>query len=104
MFYVQYGHARGFSISATRGKCSRTFLKQMRARRDFLGAAAMERLSDPAELGLLRRLALYPRTVEAAAMAHEPHRIAFYLYDLASEFHRALDERARFASFTLHYQ
>jgi arginyl-tRNA synthetase len=35
----------------------------------------------------MRRIALYPRIVEAAAVAHEPHRIAFYLYDLASEFH-----------------
>jgi len=36
---------------------------------------------------LMRRLALYPRLLEAAALAHEPHRVAFYLYDLASEFH-----------------
>jgi arginyl-tRNA synthetase len=35
----------------------------------------------------MRQVALYPRLVEAAAVAHEPHRIAFYLYDLASEFH-----------------
>jgi arginyl-tRNA synthetase len=35
----------------------------------------------------MRRIAMYPRVVEAAAQAHEPHRIAFYLYDLASEFH-----------------
>jgi arginyl-tRNA synthetase len=35
----------------------------------------------------MRRLALYPRVVEAAALAHEPHRLAFYLYELASEFH-----------------
>ena len=35
----------------------------------------------------MRRIALYPRIVEAAAAAHEPHRIAFYLFDLASEFH-----------------
>ena len=35
----------------------------------------------------MRRIALYPRLVEAAALAHEPHRIAFYLYELASEFH-----------------
>jgi arginyl-tRNA synthetase len=48
----------------------------------------------PEELELLKRLALYPRTVEAAASAHEPHRIAFYLYDLASEFH-ALWTRGR---------
>ena len=47
----------------------------------------MERLDDAAELAILKRIALYPRTLEAAAAAHEPHRIAFYLYDLASEFH-----------------
>ena len=46
-----------------------------------------ERLDDPAETALIRKIALYPRLVEAAALAHEPHRIAFYLYDLASEFH-----------------
>jgi arginyl-tRNA synthetase len=53
----------------------------------WLGESALERLSDPVELELLKRLAIYPRTLEAAAAAHEPHRIAFYLYDLASEFH-----------------
>jgi arginyl-tRNA synthetase len=47
----------------------------------------VERLDDPLELALIRQLSLYPRIVEAAAVAHEPHRIAFYLYDLASEFH-----------------
>ena len=61
--------------------------EQTSARAAFLGGAALERLTDPSELDLLRRLALYPRTVEAAALSHEPHRIAFYLYDLASEFH-----------------
>ena len=49
--------------------------------------APLERLDDPGELALMRRLALYPRLIEAAAAAHEPHRIAFYLYELASEFH-----------------
>jgi len=49
--------------------------------------ANLAALSDPAELSLMRRIALYPRTVEAAAAVHEPHRIAFYLFDLASEFH-----------------
>ena len=57
------------------------------ARAAWLGDAPVERLTDPAELDLLKRLALYPRMLEAAAIAHEPHRIAFYLYDLASEFH-----------------
>jgi arginyl-tRNA synthetase len=56
--------------------------------------APLERLDDTAELGLMRRLALYPRMIESAATAHEPHRIAFYLYDLASEFH-ALWTRGR---------
>jgi arginyl-tRNA synthetase len=36
---------------------------------------------------ILRKIALYPRTIEASAAAHEPHRVAFYLYELASEFH-----------------
>ena len=53
----------------------------------MLAGGELDRLSDPAELSLMRRIALYPRLVEAAASAHEPHRIAFYLYDLASEFH-----------------
>ena len=53
----------------------------------YLAEAGVERLTEPSELEILRRLAVYPRTVEAAATAHEPHRIAFYLYDLASEFH-----------------
>jgi arginyl-tRNA synthetase len=44
-------------------------------------------LTDPAELGLIRQLANWPRIVEAAAEAHEPHRIAFYLNDLAAGFH-----------------
>src|SRR6185437_11273001 len=57
------------------------------ARAIFLKDAALDRLSDSVELSILRRIALYPRLVEAAALAHEPHRIAFYLYELASEFH-----------------
>ena len=53
----------------------------------WLKDAPLDRLSDSGELSLLRRIALYPRLVEAAAVAHEPHRVAFYLYELASEFH-----------------
>jgi arginyl-tRNA synthetase len=53
----------------------------------MLAEAPLDRLSDAAELALMRKIALYPRLVEAAATAHEPHRIAFYLYELASEFH-----------------
>jgi len=53
----------------------------------YLRKAQLGRLSDVSEVSLLRRIALYPRVVEASAVAHEPHRIAFYLYELASEFH-----------------
>jgi arginyl-tRNA synthetase len=87
VFYVQYGHARGFSIFRNAREAFPDLPEDASKRAAFLAAAAIERLTDPAELGLLRRLALYPRTVEAAAVAHEPHRVAFYLYDLASEFH-----------------
>src|SRR5207253_6664255 len=52
-----------------------------------LGAPADLDLLDDEELGLVKRAAQYPRVVEGAAMAHEPHRIAFFLYDLAADFH-----------------
>jgi arginyl-tRNA synthetase len=87
VFYVQYGHARGHSVFRNAREVVPDLPEEARARAAFLGDAAVERLTDPAELDLLRRLALYPRMIEAAALAHEPHRIAFYLYDLASEFH-----------------
>jgi arginyl-tRNA synthetase len=88
VFYVQYGHARGHSIFRTaREEALRDLPEEDSARLAYLGTAPVERLTDPAELSLLRKLAVYSRTVEAAASAHEPHRIAFYLYDLASEFH-----------------
>jgi arginyl-tRNA synthetase len=88
VFYVQYGHARGHSIFRNaREEVLADLPEEDSARRDYLSDAALQRLTDPAELDLLKRLALYPRMIEAAAVAHEPHRIAFYLYDLASEFH-----------------
>ena len=87
VFYVQYGHARGHSVFRNAREVVPDLPEEAGARAAFLAEAAVERLTDPAELDLLRRLALYPRTIEAAAAAHEPHRIAFYLYDLASEFH-----------------
>jgi arginyl-tRNA synthetase len=83
VFYVQYAHAR----------CASVFRQAAEALPDLdisaaaLGAADLSVLEDEAELDLLRRLAQYPRVVEGAATAHEPHRVAFYLYDLASSFH-----------------
>ena len=87
VFYVQYGHARGHSIFRNAREAVPALPSDAAGRAAFLQHAALERLSDQAELSLMRRLALYPRIVEAAALAHEPHRIAFYLYDLAAEFH-----------------
>jgi len=86
VFYVQYGHARGQSVFRN----ARAVFPNLPAEFSdpaVIGDPALERLSDPAELALMRQIALYPRVVEAAAAAHEPHRIAFYLFDLASEFH-----------------
>jgi arginyl-tRNA synthetase len=84
VFYVQYGHARGQSVFRN----AREVFPDLPADiTSLLEAANLEQLSDPVELALMRRIALYPRVVEAAAAAHEPHRIAFYLFDLASEFH-----------------
>jgi arginyl-tRNA synthetase len=94
VFYVQYGHARGHSVFRNARVLVPDLPEEAGARAAFLDDAPVERLTDPAELDLLRRLALYPRMVEAAAVAHEPHRIAFYLYDLASGFH-ALWTRGR---------
>jgi len=94
VFYVQYGHARGHSVFRNAREVVAGLPQETGARAAFLRQAALERLTDPAELDLLRRLALYPRMIEAAAVVHEPHRIAFYLYDLASEFH-ALWTRGR---------
>jgi arginyl-tRNA synthetase len=88
VFYVQYGHARGHSIFRNaRDEVLGDLPQEDGARLAWLADAAVERLTDPAELDLLKRLALFPRTVESAGAAHEPHRIAFYLYDLASDFH-----------------
>jgi arginyl-tRNA synthetase len=50
-------------------------------------AEALARLSDAGEIGLIRKLAEFPRIVESAGQAHEPHRIAFYLHELASDLH-----------------
>ena len=87
VFYVQYGHARGHSIFKNARETVPSLPEDEAGRVEFLRQAKIERLSDPVELSLIRQIALYPRIVEAAAVAHEPHRIAFYLYDLASEFH-----------------
>jgi len=52
-----------------------------------LSGGDLNRLTDSGELGLIKLLAEWPRLLESAAEAHEPHRVAFYLYDLAAAFH-----------------
>jgi arginyl-tRNA synthetase len=84
VFYVQYGHARGQSVLRNARAVFADLPDDLTRLTD---ASGLDRLSDPAELAIMRRIALYPRIVEAASLAHEPHRIAFYLFDLASEFH-----------------
>jgi arginyl-tRNA synthetase len=84
VFYVQYGHARAQSVFRN----ARTAFADLPADIAQLAETAdLAGLNDPAEFALMRRIALYPRILAASAAAHEPHRIAFYLYDLASEFH-----------------
>jgi arginyl-tRNA synthetase len=88
VFYVQYAHAR---ISSLKRKAADAGID--------LAAAADLSLLDDEELGLVRHAAQYSRVIEAAALAHEPHRIAFFLYELAAQFHalwnRGNDDPAR---------
>jgi len=83
VFYVQYAHARARSVLRLAGAT----MPQLAFDPEALASAPLERLSDPAELALIRCLAGWPRLVESAAATHEPHRIAFYLQELASIFH-----------------
>ncbi|MEX0853013.1 MAG: arginine--tRNA ligase [Bauldia sp.] len=83
VFYVQYAHARTCSVFRQADAELPGLAKDAAA----LRRAALGRLGDSGEMALIRGLSDYPRLVEAAAEAHEPHRLAFYLYDLASEFH-----------------
>ena len=76
VFYVQYAHAR---ISSLKRKAAEAGVD--------LAVEADLGLLDEEELAIVKRAAQYARVIEGAAMAHEPHRIAFFLYDLAAEFH-----------------
>lgn len=83
VFYVQYAHARAHSVL----RKAREDLSEVNLSSVGLAEADVGLLSDPAEAALIKVMAGWPRMVETAAEAHEPHRVAFYLYDLASEFH-----------------
>lgn len=81
VFYVQYAHARCHSVA----RMASDAFPELSA--EEAQAADLDLLGAEAELGLIKLLAQWPRVVEGAAQAHEAHRIAYYLYDLASAFH-----------------
>jgi arginyl-tRNA synthetase len=83
VFYVQYAHARACSVLKQARKAFPDFDDSPAA----LAAAQLDLLNDEGEGALLRLIAQYPRQIDAAAAAHEPHRIAFYVHELATAFH-----------------
>ncbi|HTR16598.1 MAG TPA: arginine--tRNA ligase [Acetobacteraceae bacterium] len=83
VFYVQYAHARCRSVL----RAATEMLGPQAVEPTPLAKARLDSLEAEAELALIRRLIEWPRLVEAAAQAREPHRIAFFLYDLAGDFH-----------------
>lgn len=83
VFYVQYAHARAASVFRNAQEAFPGFDQDSAAVR----GADLAKLADAGEIDLIKRLAYFPRLVAAAARAEEPHRLAFYLYDLASALH-----------------
>ncbi|WP_153769310.1 arginine--tRNA ligase [Labrenzia sp. CE80] len=83
VFYVQYGHARCCSVQRQAGE----ELPNLDASDAELAKADFSLLDDSGELDLIAKMAEWPKIVDASAETHEPHRVAFYLYDLASSLH-----------------
>jgi arginyl-tRNA synthetase len=92
VWYVQYCFARTRSVMRQASAAGIAI--------DGLDSVPLDRLGDAGELALVRLIAQWPRQVEAAAAAHEPHRVGFYLYDLAAAFHghwnRGKEDNVRF--------
>ncbi|ACA16932.1 arginyl-tRNA synthetase [Methylobacterium sp. 4-46] len=83
VFYVQYAHARTASVF----RQAREAFPGEDLSPQALAGADLSLLRDSGEADIMRLVAQYPRVIEAAGSAHEPHRLAFYLYELASAFH-----------------
>ncbi|PWB91497.1 arginine--tRNA ligase [Methylocystis sp. MitZ-2018] len=83
VFYVQYAHARGKSAL----RQALAAFPDIDLSAQSLAEANLALLADEGELALAKMIAQYPRVIEAAAAAHEPHRVAFYLHELSSVFH-----------------
>lgn len=83
VFYVQYAHARARSILRN----AKEAFPDLPLQPGSFADADLSRLDDEGEVGLAKLIANYPRLIEQAAAAREPHRVAFYLYDLASALH-----------------
>ena len=90
VFYVQYAHARASSVV----RHATEEFSGINLDLVSLAAGSLNLLTDSDELALIKAMAGWPRIMEGAAEAHEPHRLAFYLYELASQFH-ALWSRGR---------
>ncbi|MBU1210646.1 MAG: arginine--tRNA ligase [Alphaproteobacteria bacterium] len=83
VFYVQYAHARAASVLRN----AQEAFAELDTASDALRRADLSKLTDPGEIELIKMIASFPRLIEGAARAHEPHRLAFYLYEVANALH-----------------
>ena len=99
VFYVQYAHARASSVR----RLAAEQMPSLDLEPASLADAELDLLTDPSETALIKLVAAWPRHVEVAAEAHEPHRLAFYMFDLVGAFHSlwtkgSKDSRLRFVA------
>ncbi|WP_332699932.1 arginine--tRNA ligase, partial [Bosea sp. (in: a-proteobacteria)] len=83
VFYVQYAHARCASIF----RQAKEVFPDLDLSPQALAEADLSLLTDESEIGIVKMIAAYPRMIDAAASSHEPHRVAFFVHELASAFH-----------------